>query len=162
MKSTSGFNTSPVLPSIIRSPSITIFFWSSSQASFLIVSSINFWSYTFLSMTYWFRSSFKHAIQTGLSGPKIISLYFVMVSLIAFSSSSFVFIQFRRSIFNFLQVLTATSCSFIISIVTLKQVTKVFHVSFYTTKYPSSSLNMLHCWLSTSVYSHSSTYTWRW
>ena len=36
--------------------------------------------------------------------------------------------------------------------------------SFNTSKNPSSSelLNMLHYWLSASVYLHSSTYTWRW
>ena len=36
-----------------------------------------------------------------VSEPKIFSLYIVMVSLVASSSSSFVFIQFRRGIFNF-------------------------------------------------------------
>ena len=44
VESTSGWNISPVLPSIIVSPSITIFFWSPSHASFLTVSSINLWS----------------------------------------------------------------------------------------------------------------------
>ena len=43
----------------------------------------------------------RYGIQTGASEPKIISLYPLPVSLIASSSSSFVFIQFRRSIFNF-------------------------------------------------------------
>ena len=44
----SGINfTSPVLSSIIVTPSITIFFRSSSHASFLIVFSISFWSYIF-------------------------------------------------------------------------------------------------------------------
>ena len=52
-------------------------------------------------MTSCFQSSSRHAMQAGLSAPKIISLYFVMVSLLAFSSSSLVFIQFRQSIFNF-------------------------------------------------------------
>ena len=41
-------------------------------------------------------------MQTGVSGPKIISLYFVIVSLMASSSSFFVFIQFRWGIFNFI------------------------------------------------------------
>ena len=41
----------------------------------------------------------RHA--RGVSEPKIIFLYPVMVSLMASSSSSFVFIQFRRGIFNF-------------------------------------------------------------
>ena len=47
------------------------------------------------------QSSSKHAMQAGLSAPKIISLYSIMVFLMAFSSSSLVFIQFRRGIFNF-------------------------------------------------------------
>ena len=41
----------------------------------------------------------RHA--AGVSELKIISLYLVMVPLIASSSSSFVFIQFRRGIFKF-------------------------------------------------------------
>ena len=45
--------------------------------------------------------SSRHAIQVGVSEIKIISLYIKMVSLMASSSSSFVFIQFRRGIFNF-------------------------------------------------------------
>ena len=45
--------------------------------------------------------SSRHCIQAGVSEIKIISLYIVMVSLTASSSSSFVFIQFRRGIFNF-------------------------------------------------------------
>ena len=53
-------------------------------------------------MTCFFRCSSRHIIHTGVSGPKIISLYFVMVYLMTFSSSSFVFIQFRQGIFNFL------------------------------------------------------------
>ena len=48
-----------------------------------------------------FRSSSRHAILAGVSEPKIISLYPLMVSLMASSSSSYVFIQFRRGIFNF-------------------------------------------------------------
>ena len=52
-------------------------------------------------MACFLRSSSRHAIQVRVPGPKIISLYFVMVSLMTSSSSSFVFIQFRRGIFNF-------------------------------------------------------------
>ena len=80
---------------------VTIFFRNSPQVSLVNLSSINFWSCTFLSMTCCFRCSSKHVMQTGLSGPKIISLYFVMVFLMVFSSSTLVFIQFRRGIFNF-------------------------------------------------------------
>ena len=49
--------------------------------------------------------------------------------LMAFSSSSFVFIQFRRGIFYFFASLTVTSCSFIIFFVTLRQVTNIFFAS---------------------------------
>ena len=117
-------------------------------------------------MTCCFRSSFRHVIQAGVSEPKTISLYIAIVSLMASSSSSFVFVQFRRGIFNFLQVPTATSCSFIISFVTLGRLQKPFDLLFYTSKNPSSSsssssssLNILHCCFSASVYLHSSTYT---
>ena len=47
-----------------------------------------------------FRSSSVHVIQKGISALKIISFYLVMVSLMAFSSSFFVFIQSRRGMFN--------------------------------------------------------------
>ena len=47
-----------------------------------------------------FRSSSIHVIQKGISALKIISFYLVMVSLMAFSSSFFVFIQSRRGMFN--------------------------------------------------------------
>ena len=90
-----------VLLSIIVWPSITIVLWSPYHVSFLTVSSISFWSYTFWSMTCYFLNSSRHAIQAGVSETKIISLYFLMVSLMASSSSSFVFIQFRQGIFNF-------------------------------------------------------------
>ena len=63
---------------------------------------------------YCFRSSSRKTVQTGLSEPKIIFLYPMMVSLMASSSSSFVFRQFRWGIFNFVQVLTVMSCLFII------------------------------------------------
>ena len=118
MKSIWRSNTSPVLLSIIVSLSVMIFFWSPFQASFLNVSAINFWSYTFLSRTCCLWSSTKHAIQAKLTAPKIVFLYFLMVSLMPSSSSSFLFIQFRRGMFNFLQNLKATSCSFIISFIT--------------------------------------------
>ena len=76
-------------------------FLKSLSCEFLIVSSISFWSYIFWSIICYFRSSSRHAIQVGVSEPKIISLYFVVVTLMASGSSSFVFIQFRRGIFNF-------------------------------------------------------------
>ena len=94
VESVSGPNTSPVLPAIIVSPFITIFFWSSSHSSFVTVSSTSLLSCIYWLMTCCFGSSFRHAMQVGVSGPKIISLYPVMVFLMASSSSSFVFIQF--------------------------------------------------------------------
>ena len=45
-----------------------------------------------------FRCSSKHFIHIELSEPKIIPLYLIMVSLMAFYC--FVFIEFRRGIFN--------------------------------------------------------------
>ena len=77
------------------------FYWSFSHASFLIVPSISPWSDIFWSLTCCFRSSFRHAMQMGVSEPKIISFYLVMMSLTVSSRSYFVFIQFRRGMFNF-------------------------------------------------------------
>ena len=59
---------------------------------------ISFRSYTFSSITSPFRSSYKHFIHTGLSTSKIMSLYLIMVSLMAFSSLSLE-TRFRRGIF---------------------------------------------------------------
>ena len=75
-----------------------------------------------------FRSSSRHAMRNGVSELKIISLNIVMVSLMASSSSYFVFIQFRRGILTCLQVLTETSCSFIISFVTPGRLQEIFLV----------------------------------
>ena len=55
----------------------------------------------FLSMICCFQSSSRHAIQAGISEPKIISLYLMMVPLMASSSSFFVFVQFWRGMFSF-------------------------------------------------------------
>ena len=76
-------------------------FWRPFHASFLNVSSISLWSYTCWSIICYFWSLSRHAIQARVSEPKIIFLYPLMVSLMASSSSSFVFIQFRRGLFNF-------------------------------------------------------------
>ena len=111
-------------------PSMTIFFWSSSQPSFFNESFINFWSHTFLSMTCCFQCSSRHLIQTGVSGPKRISLYFVIVSLMACSRSSFVFIQFWRGIFNIFASSNRDVLLFIIGFVTSRQVTKIFCLLF--------------------------------
>ena len=97
-------------------------------------------------MTCYFRISSRHAIQEGVSEPKIISLYLVMVSLMASSSSSLVSCSFDAVYSTFLKVLTVMSCSFIISFVNPGRLQKSLKTSFYTLKNPSSSsLNMLHC-----------------
>ena len=71
------------------------------------------------------------------------------------------FHSFDRVYSTFLQVLTVTSCSFIISFCNPRTGYKsLFLHSFYNSKNPSSSsLKMLHCWFSALVYLHSSTYT---
>ena len=79
-----------------------------------------------------FRSSSRHDVRNGVSELKIISLNTVMVSLMASSSSYFVFIRFRQGILTYLQVLTETSCSFIISFVTPGRLQKSFRPSFFT------------------------------
>ena len=88
--------------------------------------------------------------DTGLSAPKIISLYFVILSLMAFLSSSFVFMQFQQGIFNFtLLSPTETSCSFI------------FCNPLFRLK-KSIIIIMQLCWLCASMHLHSSTYTCEW
>ena len=67
-------------------------------------------------------------MRNGVSELKIISLNIVMVSLMASSSSYFVFIRFRQGILTYLQVLTETSCSFIISFVTPGRLQEIFLV----------------------------------
>ena len=103
-------------------------------ASFLIISSISFWSYIFWSITCWLWSSSWHPIQAGVPEPKIIFLCLMMVSLMASSSSAFVIMSFNGVYSNYLQVLTAMSCSFIISFVTPSRLQKSFWPSFYTLK----------------------------
>ena len=50
----------------------------------LTSSPISFWSYVFLSVTCCSRSLSKHFIHAGLSTPKIVSLYLIIVPLMAF------------------------------------------------------------------------------
>ena len=50
----------------------------------LTSSPISFWSYAFLSVTCCSRSLSKHFIHAGLSTPKIVSLYLIIVPLMAF------------------------------------------------------------------------------
>ena len=104
-----------------------------------------------------FRSSSRHAIQTGVSELKIISLYLVMVSLIASSISSYVFIRFRRGIFNFFSSSNSDALFIYYQFYNPPiRLQKSFKLSFfYTSKNPSSSsssLTVLHCWFSASVY----------
>ena len=77
-----------------------------------------------------FRSSSRHPIQAGVSELKIIFLYFALVSLMAFSSSSFVFIQFRQGIFNFCASSNSDVLFIYYQFYNLKQVTKIFLVFF--------------------------------
>ena len=84
-------------------------------------------------MTCCFRSSSKNLIQIGLSAPKILSLYLVIVPLIAFSSSSSFFIQFRRGIFNSF-AFSSNDVLFIYYFVAPNWVTKVCFCLFSTTQ----------------------------
>ena len=54
---------------------------------------------TLSSIVYCFRSSFKNFIHIGLFTPNIISLYLIIMSLMTFSRSCVVFLQFQRGIF---------------------------------------------------------------
>ena len=74
--------------------------------------------------------SSRHCIQAGVSEIKIISLYIVMVSLMASSSSSFVFIQFRRGIFNFFASSDSDNLFIYFLFCNPKQVTKIFLAFF--------------------------------
>ena len=149
---------------IIVSPSITMFFWSPSQASFLIESSISFWSYIFWSMTCCLQvhlgTLYRRVYLKQKQSPCTLwwCLWWLLQALLLFSYN------FDVVYSTFLQVLEATSFSFIISFVTPGRLQKYFWPSFYTSKNQSSlsSLNILHCWFSVSVYLHSSTYTWGW
>ena len=73
-----------------------------------------------------FWSSSRHATQAGVSKLKIILLYFVMVSLWLLQALLLFSCSFDRVYTTFLQVLTKTSCSFIISLCNRRQVTKIF------------------------------------
>ena len=85
-------------------------------------------------MTCCFQSSFKHVKQTGISAPKIMSLYLMKVSLKAFSSSSFVFIQFWGGIFNSFAISRNDILFIHYYFVTLGHVTKIFFVFFVCLK----------------------------
>ena len=103
-------------------------------------------------MTDCFQSSSRHAIQMGVPGPKTISLYFAMMSLMA-SSTSNSHVVLTRYIQLFLQVLTATSCSFIISLVTPRQVTTIFFTPQKTQHYHHRSTCCIVGFLHTCIYS---------
>ena len=142
---------------IIISPSTAML----SIVGFLTVSPKSFFLYNTSLITCYFRSSFKHSVQTGVSTPKMISLYLIMVPLMAFWRSS-VDITFRRGTFN-----SSACAKNFVSVICNPQLgyESIFfctavYISFYTSKYPSSSksLKMLHCWFSGSVHLHSSTY----
>ena len=104
VQSTSRFKvapkTSPVFLFISLVPSAAVFSWRRFQASFLTASSISFFSCFFSLITFCISSSSKYFIYIGLSTSKIISLQLIMVSLMSFSRSYFVFIKFRQGMFN--------------------------------------------------------------
>ena len=81
-------------------------------------------------MTCCFQSLSRHTIQTGVSELKIIFLYLAMVSSMAFSSSSFVFIQFRQGIFNFFASSNSDNLFIYFLFCNPKQVTKIFLAFF--------------------------------
>ena len=83
-------------------------------------------------MTCCFRNSSRHAIQIGISKQKILFYLFVLCNAVfdGFFKLFFVLYNFDEVYSTFLQVLTATSCSFIISFVTQRQVTKIFLAFF--------------------------------
>ena len=68
-------------------------------------------------MTCCFRNSSRHAIQIGISKQKILFYLFVLCNAVfdGFFKLFFVLYNFDEVYSTFLQVLTATSCSFIIS-----------------------------------------------
>ena len=55
-----------------------------SQGNFITLSIIAFFLYTISWITWCIQSSYKHSMNIGLSTPKIISFYSIMVSLITF------------------------------------------------------------------------------
>ena len=138
---------------------------------------MSFWLRAFLLITSCFGSLFRHASHILESFPKMISLYLCCVSTIAFSRSSLVFIQFWRGIFNsfvscnnfFIYLFTCNNLLIYLFIYLklqyIKYTTNLFMPHFSNSKYTlssSKSLNILQCWLSASMYLHSSTYTWGW
>ena len=81
-------------------------------------------------MIYCLRSSSMHAIQAGASEPKIISLYIVMVYLMLLQALPLFSYNFDEVYSTFLEVLTATSCPFIISFVTQAGCKNLFGLLF--------------------------------
>ena len=160
MKSVSGPNTSPLLLSIILLSSITVFLKPlPSEFPCRIIHQlfiIHFLINDLLS------SKFIHACHTDRGTWTKNNLLVPCDSVLdGFFKLFLCFHSFDRVYSTFLQVLTVTSCSFIISFCNPRTGYKsLFLHSFYNSKNPSSSsLKMLHCWFSALVYLHSSTYT---
>ena len=93
---------------------------------------------------------------------KKISLYFAMVSLMTFSSSSFVFIQFRQGIFNFFASSNRDVLFIYYQLCNPEAGYKSLFGLLFTPQKIHHHLNMLHCRFCASVYLHSSTYIWEW
>ena len=105
----------------------------------------------------------------------IIFLCFLFVSMVAFSISYFVFIQFWQGNLNSFASSNNDQNVYLLIYVfynfQLGYKKSIFsrstpvHTAFYTSKHPTSSsewLNTLQCWLSAQKYLHSATYTWGW
>ena len=144
------------------------------QANFLPVPTMSFFRDTISSSTWCFWSSLKHSIHIGLSTQKLISLYLIIVSLIAFWRPS-LYIKFRRGIFNFFASYNSFDNVLIYFFLILNYVTKKCLLRLHYDKckkhlfilpqkiiYHHLNYSASYCWLSVSLYLHSSTYTWGW
>ena len=103
------------------------------HANFLPVSTMSFFRYTISSSTCCFWSSRKHSIRIELSTQKLISLYLIIVSLIAFRRPS-LYITFRRGIFNFFASYNSFDNVFIYFFVILNYVPKKCLLKFHYDK----------------------------
>lgn len=149
--------------SIIMSPSITLFLWSSSQQlpdmsilklliTCFIINHLLFFNFIQAFCTY--RAIYNKRnlfiLDNGIFDGFLkifrqwISKEIYLTILLLLTSSTMLIYLFCNHVIFFATRLQKSFFS--------------VHVCFYTSKYPSSSesLNMLHCWLSALVYLHSS------
>ena len=152
VESASGSSISPVLLSIIVSPSIAIFF----EVPPMEFSHCIFHQLLIIHMLISDLLLLKF-IQTCHTDRGIWTKNNLFVPcdviMMASSSSSFVFIQFRRGTFNFLGRFNNDVHYLLLVLWPQSGYKKPLTFTFYTSKNPSSSLlSMLHCWFSASVY----------